>query len=78
VHVFCPRLSFLAEAQLEFGNKTRNLLFAIQLPIYVIIIHIYDKTIIGFVGLVVNLLNKLTDGATVSARKSYFLSACDT
>jgi hypothetical protein len=31
VHVFCPSLSFLAEAQLELGNKTRNLLFAIQL-----------------------------------------------
>jgi hypothetical protein len=70
VHVFCPRLSFLAEAQLEFGNKTRNLLFAIQLPIYVIIIHIYDKTIIGFVGLVVNLLNRQKDGATVGVRKN--------
>jgi hypothetical protein len=77
VHVFCPSLSFLAEAQLELGNKTRNLLFAIQLPIYIIIIHIYDKTIIGFVGLVVNSLNRQKDGATVGVRKNYFLSACE-
>jgi hypothetical protein len=53
----------------------------IHLLIHINLLLIYiiygDRTIIGFVGLVVNLLNKLTDGATVSARKSYFLSACE-
>jgi hypothetical protein len=29
-----------------------------------------DRTIIGFVGFVVNLLNRPTDGATVNVRKS--------
>jgi hypothetical protein len=43
-----------------FANKTRNLL------IYIIY---GDRTTIGFVGFVANLLNRLTDGATVSVRK---------
>jgi hypothetical protein len=43
-----------------FANKTRNVL------IYIIY---GDRTIIGFVGFVANLLNRLTDGATVSVRK---------
>jgi hypothetical protein len=48
----------------QLANKTRNLLFAIHLLIYII------YGIIGFVGLVANLLNRTTDGATVSVRKS--------
>jgi hypothetical protein len=43
-----------------------NLLFAIQLFIYIIY---GDRTIICFFGLVPNLLNRPTDGATVSVRK---------
>jgi hypothetical protein len=50
----------------QLANQTRNLLFAIQLLIYIIY---GDKTIIGFVGFVANLLNRPTDGATVSVRK---------
>jgi predicted RNA methylase len=50
----------------QFATKTRNLLFAIQLLFYIIY---DDKTIIGFVGLVVNLLNRPTDGAAGSVRK---------
>jgi hypothetical protein len=50
----------------QFANKTRNLLFAMQLLIYIIY---GDRTIIGFVGFVANLLNSTTDGATVSVRK---------
>jgi hypothetical protein len=50
----------------RFVNKTRNLLFIIQLVIYIIY---GDSTIIGFVGFVANLLNRPTDGATVSVRK---------
>jgi hypothetical protein len=44
-----------------------NLLFAIQLLIYIIY---GDRTIIGFVGFVANLLNRPTAGATVSVRKN--------
>jgi hypothetical protein len=44
-------------------------IFAIQLLIYIIY---GDRTIIGFVGFVANLLNRLTDGPTVSVRKSAF------
>jgi hypothetical protein len=44
----------------------------IHLLIHINLLLIYiiygDRTIIGFVGLVVNLLNKLTDGAMVSVR----------
>jgi hypothetical protein len=37
---------------------------------YFLIYIIYgDRTIIGFVGFIANLLNRLTDGATVSVRK---------
>jgi hypothetical protein len=54
--------------------------FVISLPIkreiyylqynYIVIYIIYgDRTTIGFVGLVANLLNRPTDGATVSVRK---------
>jgi hypothetical protein len=50
----------------RFANKTRNLLFTIQLVIYIIY---GDNTIIGFFGFVANLLNRPTDGATVSVRK---------
>jgi hypothetical protein len=39
----------------QLANKTRNLLFAKQLPIYIIYGH---RTIIGFVGFVDNLLNQ--------------------
>jgi hypothetical protein len=46
----------------QLANKTRNL----QLLIYIIY---GDRTIIGFVGFVANLLNSPTDGATVSVRK---------
>jgi hypothetical protein len=61
----------------QLTNKTRNLLFAIQLFIY---ISSGDRTIIGFVGLVVNLLNRPIDGAPVqrpekSSEKNYFSSA---
>jgi hypothetical protein len=40
--------------------------------LYFALIYIFygDRTIIGFVGFVANLLNKPTDGATVSVRKS--------
>jgi hypothetical protein len=41
----------------------RNLLFAISTIIY------GDRTIIGFVGFIVNLPNRATDGATVTVRK---------
>jgi hypothetical protein len=47
----------------QLANKTRNLLFAIQLLIYIIY---GDRTIIGFVGL----LDRPTDSATVSVKKS--------
>jgi hypothetical protein len=51
----------------QLVNKTRNLLFPIELLIYIIYC---DRTIIGFVGFVTNLLNTPTEGATVSVRKS--------
>jgi hypothetical protein len=47
-------------------TKIEIYLFAIHLLIYIIY---GDRTIIGFVGFVANLLNKPTDGATVSVRK---------
>jgi hypothetical protein len=50
-----------------FTNKIRNLLFAIQLLIYIIY---SERTIIGFVGFVANLLNRPTDGAKISVQKS--------
>jgi hypothetical protein len=46
-----------------FCQQTRNLLFAIQLLVYIIY---SDRTIIGFVA---NLLNRPTNGATISVRK---------
>jgi hypothetical protein len=60
----------------QLANKTRNLLLAKQLLIY---ISYDDRTIIGFVGLIVNLLNRPADGDTVRVRKvrpkkSYFSS----
>jgi hypothetical protein len=65
----------------QLANKTRNLLFAIQLLIYVIY---GDRTnIIGWVGFVVNILNRPTDVATVQRpkkcvpKKNYFSSAFD-
>jgi hypothetical protein len=51
----------------QLVNKTRNLLFPIELLIYIIYC---DRTIIGFVGFDTNLLNRPTEGATVSVRKS--------
>jgi hypothetical protein len=63
-------------------KDTYNILvFVISLPTkleiyylqynYILIYIIYgDRTIIGFVGFVANLLNKRTDGATVSVRKN--------
>jgi hypothetical protein len=42
-------------------------IFAIQLFIYIIY---GDRTIVGVVGFVANLLNRSTDGATVNVRKS--------
>jgi hypothetical protein len=51
---------FTADICYQLANKTRNLLFAKQLLIYII----YG------VGFVANLLNRLTDGATVSVRKN--------
>jgi hypothetical protein len=61
----------------QLATKTRNLLFAIQLLIYIIN---GDRTTIGFVGLVVNLLNRPIDGETVQrpkkcVQKNYFSSA---
>jgi hypothetical protein len=50
----------------QLVNKTRNLLFAMQLLIYIIY---GGRTIIGFVGFIANLLNRPTDAATVSVRK---------
>jgi hypothetical protein len=47
----------------QFATKTRNLLFAIQLLIYIIY---DDRTIIGFVGLLVK-----------RPKKSYFSVACE-
>jgi hypothetical protein len=46
---------------------TRYIFAYIQLLIYIIY---DDRTIIRFVGLVANLLNRPTDGARVSVRKS--------
>jgi hypothetical protein len=43
---------------------------------YILLYIIYgDRTIIDFVGFVVNLPNRPINGATVSVRKSYFSSA---
>jgi hypothetical protein len=79
VHLFRPSLSFLAEAQprhfwqrctLNLLTHINNFLYSIfyqQLLIYLIY---GDRIIIGFVGFVVNLPNRLTDGSTVSVRKS--------
>jgi hypothetical protein len=61
---------FLAEVHIEFFkllNKTR--FFFIYNTITYIYIVYGDRTIIGFVGFVDNLLNRPTDGATVSVRK---------
>jgi hypothetical protein len=57
---------FFSSIRYQLANTIRNLLFAIQLLIYIIY---GDRTIIGFVGFVANLLNRPTDGATVSIRK---------
>jgi hypothetical protein len=55
----------------SIANKTRNLLFAISTLTY-----LHNYTIIGFVGFVVNLLNRPTDGATVQRpKKNYFSSS---
>jgi hypothetical protein len=53
-------LTFFYSICYQLANKTRNLL------IYIIY---GDRTIIGFVGFVANLLKKQTDGAMVSVRK---------
>jgi hypothetical protein len=61
---------FLAEVHIEFFkllNKTR--FFFIYNTITYIYIVYGDRTIIGFVDFVDNLLNRPTDGATVSVRK---------
>jgi hypothetical protein len=42
-------------------------IMTLYIPIYIIY---GDRTIIGVVGFVANLLNRRTDGATVSVRKS--------
>jgi hypothetical protein len=63
---------FIVDICYQLVNKTRNLLFAIQLLIYIIC---GDRTIIGFLD---NLLNRPTYGATVSVRKIVpFSSACE-
>jgi hypothetical protein len=55
----------------QLANKTRNLLHICSTITYVNIYIIYgERAIIGFVGLVVNLLNRPTHRATVSVRKS--------
>jgi hypothetical protein len=56
VHLFRPSLSFLAEAQPRLENRRGQ-----KAP--------FERTIIGFVGFVANLLNSSTHGATVSVRK---------
>jgi hypothetical protein len=54
----------------QLANKTRNLLHICNTITYFTFFY-GDRTIIGFVGLVVNLLNRPTDGATVSIRKRF-------
>jgi hypothetical protein len=72
VHLFRPSLCFLAEAQPRLANrlgqKARFLINIYILTIFLIVFVInLPTTMIGFV---VNLLNRPTDGATVSVRKS--------
>jgi hypothetical protein len=57
VHLFRPSLSFLAEAQPRLKNRLGQKA-------------LFERTIMGFVGFVANLLNSSTDGATVTVRKS--------
>jgi hypothetical protein len=58
VHLFRPSLSFLAEAQPRLENRRGQ-----KAP--------FERTIIGFVGF---LLNRSTDGATVSVPKNLYIS----
>jgi hypothetical protein len=61
-----PVYIFFVHICYQLAIKTRHLPFAIQLLIYIIY---GDRTIIGFVGFVANLLNRPPDGATVIVRK---------
>jgi hypothetical protein len=62
--------NFLYSICYQLANKTRNLLHMYFQYNYILIYIIYgDRTIFGFVGFVANLLNRPTDGATVSIRK---------
>jgi hypothetical protein len=65
-NLFCIYLFIFYSFCYKLANQTRNLLFAIQLLICIIY---SERTIISFVGFVANLLNRPTDGATVSVRK---------
>jgi hypothetical protein len=58
-----PCISIFSIICYQLANKTRNLLFAIHLLIYIIY---GDRTIIGLVSFVANLLNRPTDGATAN------------
>jgi hypothetical protein len=65
-HTHILTFCFIVSICYQLANKTRNFQFATQLLIYII----YGvRTIISFVGFVASLLNRSTDGATVSVRK---------
>jgi hypothetical protein len=66
INTYILTFCFIVSICYQVANKTRNLLFAIQLLIYIIY---GDRTIISFVGFVAKLLNRSTDGATVGVRK---------
>jgi hypothetical protein len=68
---------------LPFSNRQIYYVLTIFLIVFVISLtkletyYVYftindDKAIIGFVGFIPNLLNRRTDGITISVRKSYF------
>jgi hypothetical protein len=62
----------IISGKIEIFSKHQRFLIATESSKYLLIIYIIygDRTIIGFVGFVANLLNRPTDGATVSVRKS--------
>jgi hypothetical protein len=84
VHLFCPSLSFLTEAQprLETAKDKRHFLAEVHIKFFTKLQIYFDSSffkyqlgnktrnlLFAFVGLVVNLLNRPTHSATVSVRK---------
>jgi hypothetical protein len=83
VHItFFKQKTFILYLDLHINNffivflyhKTKTLLFAIQLLMYIIY---GDRTIIGFVGLVVNLLTDQQMAPHQRRKKSYFSFPCE-